>query len=365
MQSVDLSRSLFGTTPDGEPIHCWTLGSASGVRAQVLTLGGILHSLRVPDADGHPGEVVRGLAGAADYQRPNPYVGALIGRYANRIAGGRFTLDGRTYQVPATDRGHALHGGPDGFHRRLWTARPGPAVQGGPVRLTLELHSPDGDMGFPGALDVTVVHSLDPAGTLAVDYRARTDRPTVLNLTHHAYFNLAGAARDDVLGHVLTLDADRYLPVSPEAIPLDGPVPTAGTPFDFSRPRALGERIADDDPQLTAAGGYDHCWVLTPPENPTGDPAAPRRAAVLEDPGSGRRLEVWTTEPGIQVYTGNGLDGSLTGPDGRPHGRHSAVCLETQHYPDAPNRPAYPTTLLRPGESFHSRTEFRFPRRGA
>ncbi len=356
MHYVDMSRSLFGTTPDGEPIHCWTLGSTSGVRVQVLTLGGILHSLQVPDPDGHADEVVRGLTAAADYQGPNPFFGALIGRYANRIADGRFTLDGRTYQVPATDRGHALHGGPEGFHRRLWTASPGP-VRDDLLSLTLELHSPDGDMGFPGALDVTVVYSLDAAGTLAVDYSARTDRPTVLNLTNHAYFNLAGAARDDVLGHVLTLDADRYLPVTAQAIPLDGPVPTAGTPFDFSRPRPLGERIADDDPQLTAAGGYDHCWVLTPPA----DPAVPRRAAVLEDPGSGRRMEVWTTEPGIQVYTGNGLDGSFTGPDGRPLGRHCAICLETQHYPDTPNRPAYPAALLNPGEPFHTRTEFRFP----
>jgi aldose 1-epimerase len=210
-------------------------------------------------------------------------------------------------------------------------------------------------MGFPGALDATAVYSLDPRGTLAIEYRARTDRPTVLNLTNHAYFNLAGAGRGDILGHTLALDADAYLPVTAESIPSGPPRPTAGGPFDFRVPRPIGGRIAEDHPQLADAGGYDHCFVLS------AGPAGLRRAARLADPGSGRRMEVWTTEPGIQVYTGNSLDGSLSGPDGKPYERYGAVCLETQHFPDAPNHPEYPATVLRPGEEFRSRTEFRFP----
>jgi aldose 1-epimerase len=212
-------------------------------------------------------------------------------------------------------------------------------------------------MGFPGTLDVEVVYRLSGAGTLSIDYRARTDRATHVNLTNHAYFNLAGAGRGDILGHTLQLDAEAYLPVTAQAVPLGPPAATAGTAFDFGRPHAIGERIGDDDRQLADAGGYDHCWVLADP-----DPAgAPRRAVLLADPVGGRSMEVWTTEPGVQVYTGNALDGSLAGADGKPYERHAAVCLETQHFPDTPNRPDYPDTVLRPGEVFRSRTEFRFP----
>lgn len=350
-----LSGSPFGTAPDGRPVRRWRLDSGTGVCADVLTYGGTLHRLRVPDPSGAVEDVVLTLPGIEAYAAEQPFLGALVGRYANRLAHGRFTLDGTAHQVPATDRGHALHGGPGGFHRQVWQAAPDRA--NGPKRaaLRLELHSPDGDMGFPGALDVTVVYALDQDGTLAIDYRARTDRPTVVNLTNHAYFNLAGAGRGDILGHTLALDADAYLPVTPEAIPSGPPEPTAGGPFDFGAPRPIGERIADEHPQLADAGGYDHCFVLT------AAPAGLRRAARLADPGSGRVLEVWTTEPGIQVYTGNALDGSLTGRHAKPYERHGAVCLETQHFPDAPNHPEFPGTVLRPGEEFRSRTEFRFP----
>ena len=355
MPRAFLSCSPFGTAPGGGPVHRWTLDSGSGVRAQVLTFGGILHSLRVPDPAGRVDDVVLGLPAVEDYAADSPYFGALVGRYANRIDGGRFTLDGREHRIPVNDRGHALHGGPEGFHRRVWEGRPG-AADDDSVSLDLHLHSPDGDMGFPGALDVTVTYRLDRAGTLAVDYRARTDRPTVVNLTSHSYFNLAGAGRGDVLRHTLAVDAASYLPVTAEAIPLGPPAPTAGTPFDFTRAHPLGDRIAAEDAQLTGAGGYDHCWVLTPAAG--GDRL--RRAARLADPGSGRRMEVWTTEPGIQVYTGNALDGSFAGADAKPHERHAAVCLETQHFPDSPNRPEYPSTVLRPDGEFRSRTEFRF-----
>jgi aldose 1-epimerase len=352
-----LTGSPYGTAPDGRPVRRWRLDSGSGVSADVLTYGGTVAGLRVPDSSGHVGDIVLGLPDMGAYCAPHPYLGALIGRYANRIAGGEFTLDGHTHRVPVTDRGHALHGGPDGFHRRVWKDGPASGNSDGPAALGLRLRSADGDMGFPGTLDVEVTYSLDPSGTLAVEYRARTDRATVVNLTNHSYFNLAGAGNGDVLGHTLELDSDAYLPVSAEAIPLGPPVPTAGTAFDFRTAHPIGDRIAEEDAQLTHAGGYDHCWVLTPAVT-SGEL---RRAACLADPGSGRRMEVWTTEPGIQVYTGNTLDGSLAGADAKPYERHGAVCLETQHFPDSPNRPEYPSTVLRPGQEYRSRTEFRFP----
>ncbi|MQY36943.1 Aldose 1-epimerase [Streptomyces sp. RB17] len=352
-----LAGSPFGTAPDGRPVHRRRLDSCSGVSADVLTLGGIVAGLRVPDRCGDVGDIVLGLPDMAAYCAPHPYLGALIGRYANRIAGGEFTLDGETHRVPVTDRGHALHGGPDGFHRRVWKGGPASGNGDGLTALHLELRSVDGDMGFPGTLDVEVTYSLDRSGTLAIAYRARTDRATVVNLTNHSNFNLAGAGTGHVLGHTLELDAGAYLPVSAEAIPLDPPVPTAGTAFDFRTAHPIGDRIARQDTQLTAAGGYDHCWVLVPVRTP----GELRRAARLADPGSGRRMEVWTTEPGIQVYTGNTLDGSLSGADAKPYERHGAVCLETQHFPDSPNRPEYPSTVLRPGEEYRTRTEFGFP----
>ncbi|MFJ2957997.1 aldose epimerase family protein [Streptomyces sp. NPDC087270] len=359
--AASLRRSPFGTAPGGAAVACWTLDSGTGVRAEVLDHGATLRGLHVPDPAGRTEDVVLGLPALADYLADQPYLGAVVGRYANRIAYGRFTLDGQAHLIPPNDRGHALHGGPDGFHRRGWQAAP--AADNGPdtAALRLTLHSPDGDMGFPGALDVEVVYRLTAAGTLSVDYRARADRATHVNLTNHAYFNLAGAGRGDILGHTLRLDSDGYLPVTAEAVPLGPVAPTAGSAFDFGRARTIGERIGDRDRQLADAGGYDHCWTLAAPE-PGG---APRRAARLDDPGSGRCMEVWTTEPGIQVYTGNALDGSLTGPAGRPYPRHGAVCLETQHFPDSPNRPEYPATVLRPGEVYVSRTEFRFPHLGA
>ncbi len=325
------------------------------MRAEVLEYGGILRRLEVPDASGRAASVVLGLADLAAYRADTAYLGALVGRYANRIAHGRFTLDGRTHRVPANDRGHALHGGPDGFHRRLWraTPRPGPDA----AALHLELRSPDGDMGFPGTLDVTAAYTLHRDGVLRLDLTARTDRATPVNLTHHAYFHLGGAGRGDVLGHRLAVDADAYLPVDAGSIPLGPPAATAGTPFDFREARAVGERIDEDDAQLVAAGGYDHCFVLAPPPAP----GALRRAARLHDPRSGRRMEVWTTEPGLQLYTGNALDGSLRGPDGKRHERRAGLCLETQHLPDAPNHPSYPDPVLRPGAVRRSTTEFRFP----
>ncbi|MEU6403346.1 aldose epimerase family protein [Streptomyces sp. NPDC046985] len=350
----------------------WTLRSPSGVQASVLTFGAVLQSLRVPDAAGTAVEdVVLGLPGPRDYAGHGAYLGAVVGRYANRVAGGRFVLDGQAHQVPANDRGNALHGGPDGFDQRPWRARPLTRSDGATgVRLALD--SPDGDQGFPGELAVVVDYLLSPDGTLTVDYSARAERPTVVNLTHHAYFNLTGKPELGVLDHLLTVDADAYLPVDDTSIPLPGaPAPVHGTPFDFTGPHALGARSDAPDEQLRVAGGYDHCWVLRDhPWNRNGGAGTEtaraqalvlHRAARLEDPRSGRILEVRTTEPGLQVYCGQQLDGALRDAEGRALTRHAGVCLETQHFPDSPNRPDYPSTVVRPGQPLRSRTEFAFP----
>ncbi|GAA3019321.1 aldose epimerase family protein [Streptomyces fulvorobeus] len=342
-------RTPFGSA-DGTPVHRWSLDCGTGVRAEVLTYGASLHSLTVPDTKGATASVVRSLATVDDYTAKHPYFGAVVGRYANRIANGRFTLDGTTHHIPANDRGHALHGGPEGFHTKVWDASAEHTDDTASVRLTL--HSPDGDMGFPGALDCTVTYTLDAAGTLAIDYASVSDRPTHVNLTSHAYFDLAG--HDDVLGHRLEVDADTYVPVDGDGIPLGPPAEVRGTPFDLTGPRLLGERLGQDDEQLRTAGGFDHSWVLRGPDGL-------RRAARLTGPRAARVLEVWTTEPGIQVYTANRLDGSFTDATGRRHERHGSICLETQHLPDSPNRPYFPSTVLRPGDTARSRTELRFP----
>ncbi|MFE3519752.1 aldose epimerase family protein [Streptomyces sp. NPDC059166] len=350
MPRPTVHRTPFGST-HGTRTDLWTLDSGTGVRAEILTYGASLHSLTVPDTDGAEASVVRSLATLDDYTAKHPYFGAVVGRYANRIAHGRFVLDGAEHHIPANDRGHALHGGPDGFHTKVWTAEEDRGDDSVSVRLTL--HSPDGDMGFPGALDATVTYTLDTSGTLAVDYASVTDRPTVVNLTNHAYFDLAG--HGDVLSHRLEVDADTYLPVDDDGIPLGPPAEVAGTPFDLTTPRLLSERLATENGQLRAAGGFDHCWVLRDPGSGL------RRAARLTAPEAARVMEVWTTEPGIQVYTANQLDGSFTDGTGRRHERHGAICLETQHLPDSPNRPDLPSPVLRPGETARSRTELRFP----
>ncbi|MFJ5775225.1 aldose epimerase family protein [Streptomyces sp. NPDC093094] len=347
----------FGTAPTGETVELWRLESPSGVYAEVLTYGGVLHALGVPDPEGRTRNVVLSLPSLDQYAHRSPYLGALIGRYANRLAHGRFVLDGSAHRIPVNDRGHALHGGPGGFDTKVWRATP--VTDGDTVALCLELHSPDGDMGFPGALDVTATYSLDAAGTLALEFGAVTDRPTVVSLTNHAYFNLAGDG-EDVLGHTLQVDGIHYLPVDSGGIPLGPPKDVAATPFDLTEPRRLGDAVLADDDQIREAGGYDHCWVLS-----EGESVPLRRAARLAAPGRARVLEVWTTAPGLQVYTANQLDGSLADPEGRPLRRHGAICLETQHLPDAPNRPDYPSAVLRPGTKARRRTEYRFTAVGA
>ncbi|GLW73774.1 aldose 1-epimerase [Kitasatospora phosalacinea] len=349
--ALRITQAEVAALPDGQPITRWTFGAPGGVTAEVLSLGARLEALHAPDRDGQRANVVLGGGDVAELLDAAAYFGATVGRYANRVAGGLLPLDGTVHRLATQDTGHTLHGGPDGYATRQWE---GEAVrEEHRVGVRLRLHSPDGDQGFPGALTAEVGYLLDADGELTIEYRATTDAPTVVNLTNHAYFNLAGEGNGTVLDHLLRVDASGYLPVGDDLIPL-GPVePVDGTPFDLRTARALGERFALRHPQLGPAGsGYDHNWVL--------DGTGLRTAAVLTDPASGRRLECRTTEPGLQVYTGNLFDGSVTGRSGRPYRAYAGIALETQHFPDSPNRPDYPSTVLRPGEEYRSTTVYRF-----
>ncbi|WP_405010070.1 aldose epimerase family protein [Kitasatospora sp. NBC_01539] len=357
MTTPAISREPYATLPDGRTVERWTLGAGGSLTAEVLTLGARLQALHVPDRHGRRTNVVLGGATAADLLGEAAYFGATVGRYANRIANGRLPLDGAVHSLPDQSGGHGghvLHGGPDGFATRLWEA--GPVHRADRAGVRFRLHSPDGDQGFPGALTAQVTYLLDADGALTMEYEATTDAPTVVNLTNHAYFNLAGEGDGTVLDHVLQVEADHYLPVDPGLIPLGPPAPVAGTPFDLTEPRTLRQGLAGPDGQLTAAGGgYDHNWVLREAAD-----GALRRVATLWHPASGRRVECLTTEPGLQVYTGNHFDGSLAGPSGRTYPPFGGVALETQHFPDSPNHPDYPSTVLRPGEGYRSTTVYRF-----
>jgi aldose 1-epimerase len=342
--------SLHGTS-----VERYTLANA-GMHVRVLTFGGILQSIEVPDRAGHLANVSLGFATLDQYVRANPFFGALIGRFANRIAKGRFTLDGVTYEVPVNDGPNSLHGGVDGFDKRVWQASP---LRGsGAVGLKLALFSPHGDAGYPGALSVEVTYLLTAANALRIDYRATTDRPTVLNLTNHTYFNLAGEGSGSVEDHVLTLFADHYTPIDAVLIPTGVVEPVAGTSMDFTVATPIGARLRAGFDQLARAHGYDHNYVLD--RLPPAGGSSLRLAARALDPTSGRVLEVLTTEPAIQFYSGNFLDGSLIGSSGRIYRQADAFTLETQHYPDAPNHPDFPSTELRPGEVFASTTVFKF-----
>ncbi|MFE6867098.1 aldose epimerase family protein [Kitasatospora sp. NPDC057692] len=348
-QTTSVRREPFEPSGAGAAIERWTL-RAGPYEASVLTLGATLHTLVAPDRDGRPAQVLLSTDRLADILGPARHYGTVVGRYANRIDRASITVDGEEHQLAPTGGGITLHGGPDGFAHRMWAAE---EVPGG-VRLTL--HSPDGDQGFPGALDVTVDYTLDAGGELAIRYHAVTSAPTVVNLTNHAYVNLAGEGSGDVLGHLLTLDADGYTPADERQIPHGRIEPVAGTPFDFTTARPIGKSVHDGHPQLAGPGGYDHNWALRP--RPADGGPAP--AARLEDPVSGRTLEVLTTEPGIQVYTANKFQGAVTGASGVPYGPFAGIALETQHFPDSPHHPAFPSTVLRPGEEFRSTTVLRF-----
>jgi aldose 1-epimerase len=342
----------FGKLPDGTEARLFTLDNGRGMRATVTNYGGIVTSLVVPDRTGHGADVVLGYDSLAGYLRATPYFGAIVGRYANRIAKARFALDGKVYTLAANDNGNTLHGGVKGFDKLPWAAAPFNDSSQAGVRL--HLVSPDGDEGYPGRLEVTVTYAVTDSNELRITYQATTDKPTVLNLTHHGYFNLTGDASGDILGHELMLAADRFTPVDSTLIPTGELRSVAGTPMDFRSPTAIGARIAQDDEQLRRGIGYDHNWVVN---GPTG---TLRLAARVREPHSGRVMEVRTTQPGIQFYTGNHLDGTIVGKGGTRYGPRSGFCLETQHFPDTPNHPDFPTAVLRPGEEFHATTVYRF-----
>jgi aldose 1-epimerase len=338
----------FGQTQSGEAVDLYTLINSRGMEAAISTYGGVVVSLKVPDRTGAPGDVVLGFDNLEGYLKPNPYFGAIVGRYGNRIAHGQFTLDGVEYVLAKNNGENSLHGGIRGFDKRLWTARHG--------RQTLELTylSKDGEEGFPGNLSTTVTYTLTDNNELRVDYSATTDKDTVVNLTNHSYFNLAGQGNGDVLGHQVTIFADRFTPVDKTMIPTGELRNVQGTPFDFRRPHAIGERINTGDEQLQLGRGYDHNFVL----NRTG--SGLELAARVSEPKTGRVLEVLTTEPGVQFYTANFLDGTLTGKGGKAYGPRSAFCLETQHFPDSPNKPDFPSVVLKPNGRYRTTTVYRF-----
>lgn len=335
-------RGEIGVVAFGDGANLYTLSNAGGMVVRITNFGGIVTEIHAPDRYGRFADVALGLDNLADYRAGSPYFGALIGRYGNRIRGGRFVLDGETYLLPSNDGANHLHGGPLGFDCVSWQAH----VEG--RELHLSYRSADGDQGYPGNLDVTAVYTLTDDNELVVRFRAVTDKATPVNFTQHSYFNLAGDG--DVHGHELTLDASAYLPVDANLIPTGELAPVAATPFDFRKPQAIGARIDDADEQLRRGGGYDHCFVL--------DKTAARAARVFE-PRSGRVLELYTQEPAVQFYSGNSLDGSLQGK-GRSWTRRSGFCLEPQHFPDSPNQPSFPNTILRPGEVYETESRFVF-----
>ncbi|GAA3217643.1 aldose epimerase family protein [Actinocorallia longicatena] len=333
----------FGVLPSGERVLRHTLKNGKGLRARVLTYGCVVQTLEVPGRDGEPANIVLGCATLDGYRERSRFFGAVVGRYGNRIGGARFTLDGTVHELPANQGTVSLHGGLAGFDKKVWEVTAATSSS-----ITLEYTSPDGEEGYPGTLQTRVTYTVTEDDALQVDYHATTDAPTVVNLTNHSYFNLAGEDAPDVYDHVLHLPAASYLPVDAALIPEGGPAPVEGTPFDFRTPRTLGSRIREPHPQILRCCGYDHCYVLD---------GAPIR---VEHPASGRIMEVTTTEPGVQLYTANFLDGRIPGTSGRTYRQGAGLCLETQHFPDSPNRPDFPSTVLRPGAEHRSTTVYRF-----
>jgi aldose 1-epimerase len=344
-----ISQAPFGALPGGGTVTQFTLANRNGMVVRILDFGGIITGIHVPDRNGEFADVALGFDTLEPYLADSPYFGALIGRYGNRIRKGRFTLDGKEYNLPTNNGNNHLHGGDKGFDKVLWTA----SVNDG--SLVLRYRSEDGEQGYPGNLDATVVYSLTDDNEIVVRFLAVTDQPTPVNLTQHSYFNLHGAGRGNILDHELSIDADRFVPIDAESIPMGELAPVTGTPFDFRQPRPIGERIGEPDEQLRNGQGYDHCFVLN---RPPGDRSL-RRAVRVVEPQSGRVLELITQEPGVQFYSGNFLDGSLKGK-GHDYIFRSGFCIEPEHYPDSPNQPAFPDTILRPGETYATESRFKF-----
>jgi aldose 1-epimerase len=340
----------FGTAPDGTPVEIYTLRNQAGMEARICTYGGIVVSLKTPDRSGAMGDVVLGYDSLDGYLKSSPYFGCLVGRYGNRIAKGRFTLDGVSYTLATNNYPNHLHGGVQGFDKRVWKATSIPNSKEPGLALTYV--SPDGEEGFPGTLTVQAVYTLTADNGLRLDYEATTDKPTVLNLTQHSYFNLAG--KGDILGHEVQIDASRFTPVDATLIPTGELQPVAGTPFDFRQSTAIGARINQDHAQLKFGGGYDHNWVI---DKPSGQLAVQAR---VYEPTTGRVLEVLSTEPGLQFYCGNFLDGTITGKGGWVYQHRNGFCMEPQHHPDSPNQPNFPSAVLRPGKTYRNTILYRF-----
>src|SRR5215203_855852 len=346
-------KQSFGKTTDGQAVDRYTLKNAHGMEADIITRGAVVTRLLVPGRSGAPGDVVLGFDTLEGYLKENPYFGAIVGRYGNRIARGRFTLDGKTYSLATNNGPNALHGGLKGFDKVVWAAQQFQNDSG--VGVVLTHTSPDGDEGYPGTLKAKVTYTLTDHDELAIDYEATTDKATPVNLTNHTYWNLAGDGTRDVLGHVLTLESSAIVPVDSTLIPTGKLMPVEGTPFDFRKPTAIGARIEDAHQQIRFGKGYDHTFVLDGARQ-----AGLAHAAHVAEPTTGRTLDIYTTEPGVQVYSGNFLDGSFAGKRGRTYARRFGLALETHHYPDSPNQPSFPAVILRPGETYRTRTVLRF-----
>ncbi|KAA9130520.1 galactose mutarotase [Marinihelvus fidelis] len=344
------TQRIYGTTADGKTVTAVTLRNANGIEVDVIGYGGIITRLITPDRDGNAGDIVLGMDSLADYEAGTPYFGALIGRYGNRIANGRFEIDGQVVQLDKNDGDNHLHGGVEGFDKKVWTMKP--FVTEDSAGVVLKLVSEDGDQGYPGTLKTKVVYELTDSDELDMRFHATTDKPTVANLTQHTYFNLAGAG--DILGHELEIPALSFTPVGAGLIPTGDIAPVAGTPFDFTTAKTIGEDIGADNAQLELGGGYDHNYVL---KTAADDELV--LAGRVTELTTGRVLEVLTVEPGVQFYSGNFLDGTLSGK-GQTYGHRSGFCLEPQHFPDSPNQPDFPSTVLRPGEDYETRIVYRF-----
>ena len=347
-----IEKESWGQTGDGQEVELYSLVNDSGMKVQITNYGGIVTSILAPGKDGAFEDVALGFPTLEGYLGEHPYFGAIVGRYGNRIAKGKFTLDGEEYTLAVNNGPNALHGGIEGFDDRVWAARE--MRDENAVGLRLHYVSEAGEEGYPGALDTTVTYWLTSDNAIKIHYEATTDAPTPVNLTNHSYFNLAGQGDGDILGHVMMLNADRFLPVDETLIPTGERRPVEGTPFDFTTPKPIGRDIDADNQQMEYGGGYDHCFVL---KSQDGSLAL---AARVTEPTTGRVMEVYTTEPGVQFYTGNFLDGTLTGKGGKVYKHRFGFCLETQHFPDSPNQPDFPGTILRPGETYRSTTVYKF-----
>ncbi len=340
----------FGQTKDGTPVSLYILSNSNGMEAGICNYGGLVIFLKVPDRNGRFGDVVLGYDDLADYIKDSPYFGAMIGRYGNRIAKGKFTLDGQEYTLATNNGPNALHGGLKGFDKVVWEPRLRATSEG--PSLELRYTSKDGEEGYPGNLSVTAVYTLTKDNGLQLEYTATTDKDTVVNLTQHSYFNLAG--KGDILNHVVMIPADKFTPVDSTLIPTGELRPVEGTPFDFRKPTAIGARIGQDDEQLKFGNGYDHNWVINKPLGQFG------LMARVYEPTTGRVLEVWSTEPGLQFYSGNFLDGKNKGKGGWVYQFRNGFCMEPQHYPDSPNQPNFPSVVLKPGQVYHNTIIFMF-----